>query len=66
MHCRRAAALANETFIGAERDEMRANLLAAAQDKKLVYLDGPQLDVFVADGSSEASPFDLEALDDGL
>ena len=44
MHCRRAAALANETFIGAERDEMRANLLVAAQDEKLVYLDGPQLE----------------------
>ena len=45
---------------------MRASLLAAAQDEKLVYLDGPQLDVFVADGSTETSPFDLEALDDGL
>ena len=58
--------LANEAFIGRVRDEIRARLLAAARTGKLVYLDGPQVDVFVADGSSEASPIVLEELDGGM
>ena len=46
--------LANEAFIGRVRDEIRARLLAAARTGKLVYLDGPQVDVFVANGSMVA------------
>ena len=61
----RAAVRANEAFIGTERDAIRARLLAAARAQRLVYQDGPQVDIFVEQGDSEASAIDLEALDEG-
>ena len=36
-----------------------------ARAERLVYLDGPQLDIFVEQGDGEASAIDLEALDEG-
>ena len=61
----RTAVRANEAFIGTERDAIRARLLAAARAQRLVYLDGPQVDIFVGQGDSEASAIDLDALDEG-
>ena len=61
----RTAVRANEAFIGTERDAIRARLLAAARAQRLVYQDGPQVDIFVEQGDSEASAIDLEALDEG-
>mgnify|MGYP001495963214 CR=1 FL=1 len=61
----RTAVRANEAFIGTERDAIRSRLLAAARAQRLVYNDGPQADIFVGQGNSEASAIDLEALDEG-
>ena len=61
----RTAVRANGAFIGIERDAIRARLLAAARAQRLVYLDGPQVDIFLEQGDSQASAIDLEALDEG-
>ena len=60
----RAATSANQAFVSAERDAMRTQLLTAARAEKLVYTDGPQSDVFIADGASEATDIDLDMLDE--
>ena len=60
----RAETSANQAFVSAERDAMRMQLLTAARAEKLVYTDGPQIDAFTADGASEATDIDLDALDE--
>lgn len=43
---------------------MRQLLLHAASMGKLVWHDGPLIDIFVPDGCAEMMPIDLDALDD--
>ena len=52
----------NKAFIDTARTELRAHLLEAARSGRLVYNDGPLVDVFV-DGKAEATAEDLELLD---
>ena len=54
---------ANQAFIDAERERMRALLFDAAVDDKLAYTDGPLLDVFIEGKAKEATAAQLEALD---
>ena len=51
---RREAAASNEAFIKKERDQLRAQLLAAAHARKLLYTNAA-LDDFVADSATAAS-----------
>ena len=54
---------ANQAFIDAERERMRALLFEAAVDDKLAYTDGPLLDVFIEGKAKEATAAQLEAMD---
>ena len=54
---------ANQAFIDAERERMRALLFEAAVDDKLAYTDGPLLDVFIEGKAKEATTAQLEAMD---
>ena len=54
----------NEKFITVQRNSMRDELLAAARVGRLVYMDGPMVDVFVPEGSTAATAEEIEELDD--
>lgn len=54
----------NEKFIAEQRSSMRSQLLSAARTGQLVYQDGPQVDVFVTEGTSAATEDELMLLDD--
>lgn len=53
----------NEKFIAEQRSSMRDELLSAARTGRLVYSDGPLVDVFVAEGTDAATSLELEELD---
>jgi len=55
----------NLTFINQRRSEMREQLLHAASVGKLVWHDGPLVDIFVpSERAAETSSIDLDALDE--